>query len=64
MKKLDKRKLKAEWGSLTDSKDLFRDVSNIGKLGNGDYEAAIKSDEHFEYIVSLVKDVIKIVFGE
>ncbi|MEQ8361542.1 MAG: DUF5655 domain-containing protein [Cyclobacteriaceae bacterium] len=42
-------------GQLEDSKGLFRDVSNIGTFGVGDYEAALTSDEDIDYIMSLVK---------
>ncbi|WP_369794078.1 DUF5655 domain-containing protein [Salegentibacter sp. Hel_I_6] len=42
-------------GSLDDPKNLMRDVSEIGHLGNGDYELVIKNDDNLEYIMSLVK---------
>ncbi len=46
-------------GELEDSKKLFRDVSEIGHWGNGDYEYTLNSDEELEYILSLVKQVYK-----
>ena len=31
-------------GTLDDSKKLFRDVSNIGTWGNGDYELKVSNE--------------------
>ncbi|MDY0401825.1 DUF5655 domain-containing protein [Sulfurovum sp.] len=42
-------------GELDDPKNLARDVSSTGHWGNGDYELQIKSDDEFEYILSLIK---------
>ena len=42
-------------GKLEDPKKLARDVSNIGKWGNGDYQIKVENDNDFEYIMSLVK---------
>ncbi len=47
-------------GTLDDPKQLARDVSNAGHWGNGDYELKITSDEHLEYILSLVKQSVKV----
>ena len=46
-------------GELNDPKGIFRDVSTIGKWGNGDYELLMQSDEDLEYILSLIKQSIK-----
>lgn len=46
-------------GELDDPKGITRDVSSTGHWGNGDYELQINSDEHFEYILSLIKQSIK-----
>lgn len=43
-------------GKLDDSKNLFRDVSNIGHWGNGDYDTDIIDDRNLEYIISKVKE--------
>jgi predicted transport protein len=40
---------------LEDPKKLARDVSNIGKWGNGDYQIKVENDNDFEYIMSLIK---------
>ena len=47
--------LNMERGKLDDSKNLTRDVSNIGHHGNGDYELNIDSDSDIEYVVSLIR---------
>jgi predicted transport protein len=47
--------LNQKWNSLDDSKDIFRDVSNIGHWGNGDYEIKVTTDKNLEYILSLIR---------
>lgn len=42
-------------GELDDPKKIARDVSSIGKWGNGDYEIKLSNDKDLEYIVSLIK---------
>jgi len=49
--------LNANKGTLRDSKNIMKDVSNLGHWGNGDYQLTIDSDEHLEYILSLIKQV-------
>jgi predicted transport protein len=46
-------------GELDDPKGITRDVSSTGHWGNVDYELQINSDEHLEYIMSLIKQSIK-----
>lgn len=46
-------------GSLDDPKKIARDMSNIGHLGNGDYEIQIGFDNDFEYVLSLIKQSVK-----
>lgn len=48
--------LNAKKGQLIDSKNLAKDVSEIGHWGNGDYELTIKNLDDLEYILSLIKD--------
>jgi len=45
-------------GELEDSKDLARDVSQVGHRGNGDYQLQVDSDKDLEYIMSLFKQVL------
>lgn len=47
-------------GKLNDPKEITRDVSNIGHWGNGDYELQFDNDEDLEYILSLVKQSLKL----
>jgi len=46
-------------GELDDPKGIARDVSSTGHWGNGDYELQISNNEHLEYILSLIKQVLK-----
>ena len=46
-------------GMLDDPKGLAKDVSNIGHRGNGDFQIQIENDNDLEYIMSLIKQVIK-----
>ena len=50
-----KLRINMKWGELDDSKELFRDVSNIGHYGVGDYECKIDNDNDLDYIMNLVK---------
>jgi predicted transport protein len=50
--------INARIGSLNDPFKITRDVSKIGRWGNGDYEVQVDSDKDLEYIMSLVKQVI------
>ncbi len=42
-------------GNLDDHKKLFRDVSNIGTFGVGDYETIVTRDSDLDYLMSLIK---------
>ncbi|MFC0460657.1 DUF5655 domain-containing protein [Enterococcus villorum] len=42
-------------GQLNDSRNLARNVSDIGHWGNGDYEFVMKNNQDIEYIASLIK---------
>jgi predicted transport protein len=50
--------INAKWGKIDDLKKIFKDVSNIGHSGNGDYQIQVHNDENLEYIMSLVKQVL------
>jgi predicted transport protein len=58
LKKSLKIWINAKLGHLEDSKNLARNVSDVGHRGNGDYEITVDSDADLEYIMSLVKQVI------
>lgn len=47
--------INAAWGTLEDSKGLFRDMRDLGHYGNGDYEVTVKDTEQLEYILSVIK---------
>lgn len=42
-------------GMLDDPKDTFRDVSNIGTFGVGDYETIVTPESDLDYLMSLIK---------
>jgi predicted transport protein len=46
-------------GHLDDPKHLVKDVSNIGHRGNGDFQIQVEDDSNLEYIMSLIKQIIK-----
>lgn len=46
-------------GELEDSRDIARDVSNVGHWGNGAYEIKIRDSEELEYILSLIKQSLR-----
>jgi predicted transport protein len=50
--------INARWGTIDDSKGIARNVSSIGKTGNGDYQIQVESDADLEYIMSLIKQVL------
>lgn len=50
-------------GELEDSKGMARDISNVGHWGNGAYEVKISDSEELEYILSLVKQSLKLNRG-
>jgi predicted transport protein len=49
-----KLRINLKKGKLDDPKNTFRDVSNIGTFGVGDYEAVVTSDSDLDYIMSFV----------
>lgn len=58
-KKVLRITLNAKIGQLDDSKGLCRDVSNIGHWGVGDYQTDVSDTENLEYILSLIKQLVK-----
>ncbi len=54
-KKALKITINLQKGELDDPKNISRDVSSIGKWGNGDYQIKVGNDKDFEYILSLIK---------
>jgi len=51
--------LNLQKGELDDPRNIFRDVSSTGHLGNGDYEIQLNSDDQLEYIMSLIKQSLR-----
>ena len=46
-------------GNLKDSKNVARDVSNVGHWGNGSYEIKLSDNEDIDYILSLINQSLK-----
>lgn len=42
-------------GTLVDKKDMTRDISDIGHLGNGDYCAEISDESDIDYVMELIR---------
>ncbi len=58
-KKAIKFCINAKYGTIEDTKGLAKNVADIGHHGNGDYEIQVTNDDDIEYIMSLVKQVIR-----
>lgn len=54
-KKQLKVRINLKKGHLDDPKGIFRDVSDVGHWGIGDYEATILPNEDLDYLMSLIK---------
>ncbi|CAI3657803.1 hypothetical protein CNEO4_230007 [Clostridium neonatale] len=59
-KKALKMWLDTKFGSLDDSRNFAKDMSNKGHWGNGDYEIQISDDENIEYVFCLIKQLYKL----
>lgn len=59
-KKALKMWLNTKFGSIDDSRNFAKDMSNKGHWGNGDYEIQISDDENIEYVFSLIKQLYKL----
>ncbi len=58
-KKTIKINIGAKSSTIDDPKGMLRDVSAIGHCGTGDVEVKVDSDQDLEYIMSLVKQVLR-----
>ncbi|WP_207233279.1 DUF5655 domain-containing protein [Holzapfeliella floricola] len=47
--------LNMKFGQLNDKLDYARDMRNIGKYGNGDYEVTFNNHTDLPYIIDLIK---------
>ncbi len=59
-KKQLKIRVNLKKGDLDDPKGIFRDVSEVGHWGIGDYETSVKPDDDSDYLMSLVRQSYKI----
>lgn len=51
-------------GTLNDPENRCRDISNIGSLGNGDYDINISTEDDINYLMSLVKETLNNIIQE
>jgi len=58
LKKTLKIWIDVKHGMLDDPKNLSRNVAEIGKAGNGDYQIEVADDKDLECIMSLAKQAI------
>jgi predicted transport protein len=58
-KKLLRLTLNEKIGKLDDSKKLFRDMSDIGHWGLGDYQVDVSDTKNLEYILSVIKQLFR-----
>ena len=49
----------AIWGDLDDPKNLFQNMKGKGHHGNGDYKVDVSSTDDLEYILSVIKKLLK-----
>ena len=48
-----------KWGQLTDPRGLFRDVSEIGHHGVGDYQCKLTDESELDYVMTLIRECYK-----
>lgn len=46
-------------GELRDENNMMRDVSDVGHWGTGDYQAIIKDDSKYEYVLSIIRQCLE-----
>ncbi len=49
---------------IEDPKDLCRDISNIGRWGNGDVEVGLSSIEELPYVMGLIRQSFEQQMGD
>ena len=54
-KKQFKIRVNLKKGMLKDPQAMFRDMSEAGHLGLGDYEAVVNADTDLDYLIGMVK---------
>ena len=51
--------LNMEFSEITDPKGIARDVTNLGRWGNGDVEVMLSSMEELPYVLGLVRQAFE-----
>jgi predicted transport protein len=52
------------FAEITDPKGLCKDVTNLGRWGNGDVEVGLKSLDELPYVMGLVRQSYERQMGE
>jgi uncharacterized protein with ParB-like and HNH nuclease domain/predicted transport protein len=55
--------LNLKWPDLTDPKGMCRDVSGMGRWGNGDVEVKLTSLDDLPYIIGIVRQCLELQLG-
>lgn len=50
-------------GELVDSRNIARDVSQIGRWGNGNYEVELNENSDFDYVIGLIRQAFESQLG-
>ena len=56
--------LNMKFHDLNDPREMCRDITNLGRWGNGDVEVFFSSTEELPYIMSLVRQAFAVQMGE
>ncbi|MDS4057610.1 MAG: DUF5655 domain-containing protein [Candidatus Contendobacter sp.] len=55
--------LNMHFHELHDPKDIARDITNLGRWGNGDVEVGLKSADELAYVIGLVRQAFEKQMG-
>jgi predicted transport protein len=55
--------LNMKWPDLSDPKGMCRDVSGMGRWGNGDVEVKLTALDDLPYIIGLVRQSLELQLG-
>lgn len=56
--------LNLDFSSIDDSRGICRDISNVGKWGNGNVEVRLTRQEDLKYIIGLVRQALEKQLGD
>ena len=56
--------LNMSFAEISDPKGLCKDVTRLGRWGNGDVEVGLSSLEELPYVIGLVRQALEIQLGD